>query len=100
MTTEEAISRCRARLALRLTDQEVRDVEERIAIRLEHVATPPRVVLLHVSGRVRVFVGEPGNTVSAYVHRVADVDRVLRRLGALLRMKRAKARRATERNVA
>lgn len=100
MTTEEAIRRCRARLALRLTDQEVRDVEERIAIRLEHLPRPPRVVVLQVAGRARVFVGEPGDTVSAYVHRVADVDRVLRRLGDLLRTKRAKSVRSSERKAA
>lgn len=93
MTVEEAIQRCRARLAHRLTEREVRDVEERIAIRLEHLPRPPRVVL-QVAGRARVFAGEPGDTVSAYVHRVADVDRVLRRLGAQLRKKRAKSARA------
>jgi hypothetical protein len=90
VTEEEAIARVRARWAHPPLD--VRDVEERVALRLVDAHRPPEVLVRAAPPACRLFVRQrdasgsgwpprPGDWRSKYVHALRDVDRVLDDLG-------------------
>jgi hypothetical protein len=79
VTSEEALASFRDRWAHPPLD--VRDVEERIALRYQDDATPPRITAVAQPPAVRIFREHAdGKHHSTYVHRVADVDAALDRI--------------------
>lgn len=79
MSPEEAIAKSRARWAQPPLD--VRDVEERIALRYQDDATPPKITAVAQPPAVRIFREHAnGKHHSTYVYSVADVDAALDRI--------------------
>lgn len=92
MTVEEAIARFRARWAHPPVDP--RDVEERVAVRLDYCGPETEARVIAFPPAVRVFIsrspGAPWR--SAYVHDLGDVDAVVDALLRPISVSRRKTR--------